>query len=61
VAFPFAPQRVEPVPRQIKIARMTRQIEVSEHILDTPDLIGPDAAQVVVFEEASQSLMAKRP
>lgn len=42
VAFQFAPQRVEPVPRQIQGARVTGLIEVSQHILDAPDLIGPE-------------------
>jgi hypothetical protein len=51
---------VEPVPRQIQGARVTGLIEVSQHILDAPDLIGPDAARVVALEQAFQSLVAKR-
>jgi hypothetical protein len=38
---------------------MTRQTEMSQNVTDAPDLICPDAAQVVVLEEAFQPLVAK--
>jgi len=52
---------VKPVAWQIEVRRVPRFVEMSKHVPDAPELIGPNPSRIVALEQAFQSPVAKRP
>ena len=59
--FEFTTQGVKTITRQIKVGRVVRLIEVNQNIPNTPDLLCPNAARIIVLIQALQTPVPERP
>jgi hypothetical protein len=52
---------MEPITGQVHIGWFSGTVEMSQHVPNTPYLVGPNPARVSEFEEPFKATMSKRP